>query len=177
MPRDTSQLPSSDHQRTVTGGCHCGAVRYKATIDVANLQPTKCNCSYCHKTNFVCITLDPDRPDALEFLSSSNSDAPAEAGPEPDADTHQAQYRFGSKGVIWYFCRTCGVTTLAQGEHESDAGDGKIVRVKTHVLNAVTLDQGQEGLDLSTIKFRYFNGLDHGWFASIQDSPAAWGTW
>jgi hypothetical protein len=175
-----STNPSSqdNHHRTttVTGGCHCGAIRYKATIDMSNLQPTKCNCSYCHKTNFVAISVDSAEddghgPGAFEFLPGSSSDT------DTDTDEQQGQYAFGPKDVRWSFCKVCGVAILAQGEYKYNAGDGVVGRRKTRVINAVTLDQGQEGLDFSKIKIRYFNGREHGWDAKKQDEPAEWGTW
>lgn len=121
--------------------------------------------------------MDPDEPDALQFLPSSSS---CDANAPADASAQQSHYRFGPKNMTWYFCKTCGVTTLTQGEYQTDAagaGNGKTLCKKARMLNAVTLDQGQNGLDLSKIRFRYFNGRDHGWSASLQDAPAAWGTW
>lgn len=121
--------------------------------------------------------MDPEEQGALEFLPSFSS---CDANAPADASAQQSHYRFGPKNMAWYFCKTCGVTTLTQGEYGYDAaraGDGKTLRRKTRMLNAVTLDQDQDGLDLSKIRFRYFNGRDHGWSASLLDAPAAWGTW
>ena len=34
-------------EKTYTGGCHCGRVRYEVTTDLATVM--ECNCSHCSK--------------------------------------------------------------------------------------------------------------------------------
>jgi hypothetical protein len=157
-------MSTSHNPQTVTGGCHCGAVRYKAIIDLSTQRPTKCNCTYCHKANFVCINVDPDDPGSFKYTSH-------------DVLANLGHYGFGDRGVNWNFCRQCGVNVSANGEYDKTGVEGApAVRTRTRVFNAVTLDQDDRGLDLTKLKLGYFNGKDHGWSAEQQDEPAPWGS-
>src|SRR4051812_4285533 len=77
------------------GGCHCGAVRYKATADISTVM--ECNCSHCSKKGFL-LAFTPI--ENFEVLSGE------------DALT---EYKF-NKGMIQHlFCNTCGVQAFARG--------------------------------------------------------------
>jgi len=39
----------------MTGGCHCGRVRFRVTVDLDNM--TYCNCSICSKKGFLHLIL------------------------------------------------------------------------------------------------------------------------
>jgi hypothetical protein len=80
---------------TYTGGCHCGAVRYRvqAKLDGA----ITCNCSICSKTGSM-LTFVPARQ--LELLSGQDD---------------LIDYQFGKKRIHHLFCRRCGIRSFARG--------------------------------------------------------------
>ena len=88
-------------EKTFTGGCHCGRVRYEATTDPA--QAIACNCSICSKQGLWLTFVTPAR-----FKLVSGLDALGE-------------YRFNKHVIHHLFCRTCGVESFARGK----AKDGK----------------------------------------------------
>jgi hypothetical protein len=73
---------------TFTGGCHCGAVRWR--VAVRERVALACNCSICTKKGFLHVIV----PTAdFELLT------------EPAA---LATYRFNTGVAQHLFCRTCG---------------------------------------------------------------------
>src|SRR6476619_6918070 len=75
--------------RTMTGGCHCGRVRFRVTADRARI--TYCNCSICTKKGFLHLIVPPGQ---FELLSGQ------------DALT---TYRFNTGVAQHSFCRYCGI--------------------------------------------------------------------
>ena len=89
------------------GGCHCGAVRYRATLDLQ--EPVlACNCSICTDKG-VLLSFVP--PDALDMLQG---------------EAELADYRFNTRKIAHRFCRTCGVEVFGQVE-----GQGAAINVRT----------------------------------------------
>lgn len=86
----------------VSGGCHCGDVRFEAEVkpDVILLD---CNCSICAKTGFLHLIV----PHADFRLLTS-----------PEALSH---YRFGTGAADHLFCRTCGIKSFYQPRSHPDA--------------------------------------------------------
>jgi hypothetical protein len=85
---------------TVTGGCHCGDVRFEADVDLA--KPTgKCNCSFCAKTRNWSLSVDPK-----DFRLTKGEDA-------------STDYQWNTKSIHWYFCKRCGVRSYAPGHIEA----------------------------------------------------------
>jgi hypothetical protein len=83
-------------RQTYRGRCHCGAVAFEADLDLA--QPSfRCNCTICRRTRFW-----PAVTTAQGFRLLSGRDALTE-------------YRFGSRKIVHYFCRHCGVRTFGHG--------------------------------------------------------------
>ena len=78
-----------------TGGCHCGAVRYEVTVDLANVL--SCNCSYCTKAAPLLTFTTPDR---FELRSGADN---------------VSEYRFNTRNIQHLFCNTCGVESFARG--------------------------------------------------------------
>ncbi len=81
--------------QTYTGGCHCGAVRFEVTADLA--RTITCNCSLCAKRGLV-LGFTP----ADQFRLLSGEDA-------------LIDYQFHKKTIHHVFCRTCGVESFSRG--------------------------------------------------------------
>jgi hypothetical protein len=96
------------------GGCHCGAVRFHADIDLS--QPvTRCNCSICARTGAL-LSFVPASSFALEQGEDSLTD-----------------YQFGKKHIHHLFCKVCGVRAFARGEGPK----GPMVAINTRCLDDV----------------------------------------
>ncbi len=78
-----------------TGGCHCGAVRYEASVDLANV--VTCNCSRCAKLGWI-MTFTP----AANFKLVSG-------------EGELTEYTFNRKVIRHRFCRVCGIEPFAYG--------------------------------------------------------------
>lgn len=100
--------------KTYTGGCHCGAVRYTVTTDLA--QVVECNCSHCSKKGFL-LTFVP----ADQFRLETREEALTE-------------YRFNTHKIAHLFCKTCGVQAHGQGE---GPGGVKMAAVNVRCLDGV----------------------------------------
>jgi hypothetical protein len=88
-------------KQTYTGGCHCGAVRYEADIDLSQ-GTLKCNCSICSKARAWLIAVD-----SKNFRLLNGADA-------------LSDYQFGARRIHHLFCRKCGVKSFGRS-----GADGK----------------------------------------------------
>ena len=78
------------------GGCHCGAVRFVASLPDPPVPALTCNCSVCAMTGFVHVIVP-------------HGDFTLERG----ADSLTG-YRFGTGIAEHLFCTTCGVKSFYQ---------------------------------------------------------------
>lgn len=107
---------------TLTGGCHCGAVRFACAVD-GEVEVLACNCSICAMTGFQHLIVPHDR---FTLLSGSGG---------------LSSYRFGTGAAEHLFCATCGIKSFYQPRSHPDAwsvnlrcldeGHGLSVRIKT----------------------------------------------
>jgi hypothetical protein len=81
---------------TYTGGCHCGAVRYRVTTQPIE-RVVACNCSICSKTGSM-----------LAFVPAAQFELVGEQ------DT-LADYQFGKRRIHHHFCTRCGIRSFARG--------------------------------------------------------------
>lgn len=79
----------------VTGGCHCGAVRFAAEVE-PRAELLECNCSLCRHSAYLHLIVPHGR---FELLSGEGA---------------LTSYRFGTGVAEHLFCRTCGVKSFYQ---------------------------------------------------------------
>lgn len=79
----------------ISGGCHCGAVRFQAEVP-RRVTVLDCNCSICAKTGF-------------RHLIVAHADFRLLQGQEA-----LTSYRFGTGAADHVFCSICGVKSFYQ---------------------------------------------------------------
>jgi hypothetical protein len=85
----------------VTGGCHCGAVRFRAEAEAAR-QVLRCNCSICSATGYLHLIVSHER---FELLSGGEA---------------LTSYRFGTGRAEHLFCSICGIKSFYQPRSHSE---------------------------------------------------------
>jgi hypothetical protein len=84
-------------KQTYTGGCHCGAVRYEANVDLSQ-GTVKCNCSMCGKGR-------------AWLVAVSGEDFRLLRGEEALSD-----YQFSGHRIHHLFCKHCGIKSFARAD-------------------------------------------------------------
>ena len=79
--------------RTLSGGCHCGAVRFEVDVE-AGSRIWSCNCSICEMTGFQHLIVEKAR-----FRLGSGQE-------------RLSEYRFNTGAARHLFCSTCGVKSF-----------------------------------------------------------------
>ena len=83
-------------EKTYQGGCHCGAVRYEAELDLSGMLIV-CNCSHCEKMGFILAFTPLEK---FRLVSGENA---------------LTEYRFYKHQIAHRFCSVCGAQAFAQG--------------------------------------------------------------
>ena len=86
----------------VSGGCHCGAVRFEADVP-EEVEILDCNCSVCSMTGFRHLIVPHG-----DFRLLSGGDA-------------LTSYRFGTRTAEHLFCKTCGIKSFYQPRSHPEA--------------------------------------------------------
>jgi hypothetical protein len=121
---------------THTGSCHCGAIRFRADLDLAS--STRCNCSFCSKNRFWFALV---KASALEIVAGADQ---------------LADYQHGDKRFLHFlFCRTCGVRPFSKGGHLPQMGG------EFYAVNVAALDLTPE--QLAAIPVTYADGAHDDW--------------
>jgi hypothetical protein len=123
--------------KTYKGSCHCGKVRFEATLDLS-AGTGKCNCSICTKRRYWGVVL---KPPAFRLLSG---------------EAELAEYQFGSKSAHHQFCRTCGVAPFGYGHIEAIGGDYRSI-------NLACLDDIDQK-ELAEAPVQYMDGRNDNWW-------------
>ena len=113
--------------KTMSGGCHCGRVRFRVTADLSRI--TECNCSICTKKGFLHLIVPPEQ---FELLSGA------------DALT---TYRFNTGTAKHTFCSTCGIHAFYVPRSDPDKidvnvrclDDVDIAAIKPHTFDGQEL--------------------------------------
>ena len=87
----------------VSGGCHCGAVRFTAKMPDPPVEALDCNCSICSMTGFLHVMVQHED---FELVTGRDS---------------LASYRFGTGAAEHLFCSNCGVKSFYQPRSHPDA--------------------------------------------------------
>lgn len=85
------------------GGCHCGAVRFRARI--SKREAVQCNCSICVKKGFLHLIVPEE-----DFELLRGTDA-------------IQRYTFGTHTAKHYFCRHCGIHSFYRPRSHPDRID------------------------------------------------------
>ena len=88
---------------TYSGGCHCGAVRFRVTVD--QHEASDCNCSICKKKGFLHLIVPPER-----FTLLSGEDV-------------LTTYTFNTGTAQHTFCRICGIHPFYRPRSHPDQFD------------------------------------------------------
>ena len=88
--------------KTYSGSCHCGKVRFEASMDLSQ-GTVRCNCSMCSKTRSWIAFVPPQQ---FHLRSGAASQAEYQWTP-PGKDQPSIQY---------HFCATCGTRMPARGD-------------------------------------------------------------
>jgi hypothetical protein len=118
-------------QKTYKGGCHCGAVRFEADIDLA-AGTFRCNCSICARGRAWLAGIPASQ---FRFVAG---------------EATLSDYQFGAHRIHHLFCPACGIKVLgrvpgAKGE------EGNVA------VSVACLDASPE--ELATAPIQYFDGL------------------
>jgi hypothetical protein len=136
--REPQPLTTTHH----AGSCHCGAVRFEATLELRAGGPSKCNCSICSKLGAIGAVLAPG-----DFRLLAGEDS-------------LSQYIWGSRTSTRYFCRRCGVHCFARG-HLPELG-GDYVAINVNALDDV---------DPNALELVHWDGRHDNWQAGARPTP------
>jgi len=121
--------------KTYAGGCHCGAVRFEADLDLSR-GTCRCNCSICRRNRFwAAVAL----PGGFRLLSGEGE---------------LTEYLFNTRKNQHFFCRHCGVRAFGVG-NETPMG-------KMYGINVGCLD-GLSEEELSKLPVTYVDGMHDRW--------------
>lgn len=115
-------------KKSYQGGCHCGKVRFEATLDLAK-GTFKCNCPICWKSRLWGASAE-----SFTLLQG-------------EADLQDYQYKPTS--VHHVFCRTCAVRSFAWADAP---GKGRMHVVRVNCLDEVDVEE------LMAAPVQYFDG-------------------
>jgi hypothetical protein len=124
-------------QKTYTGRCHCGAVRFEADVDIS-IGTTKCNCSICAKSRLWTVQAGPT---SVRILVG---------------ETVLTDYRGANPVAHHFFCSDCGVRPFQRVDPPNMSG-GVYFNVNLACLADVDIDE------LMAAPVEYCDGLNNAW--------------
>lgn len=119
------------------GSCHCGKVRYEASIDLSK-GTNRCNCSFCAKTRRWSVMVDPE-----DFRLVSDDNDLGDYQFSPESPNHHL------------FCKHCGVQVFTRGFVEEIGGHFVS-------LSIATIDNVADR-DLADLPIQFMDGRNDAW--------------
>ena len=123
--------------KTYDGGCHCGALRFTARVDVS-ADTGKCNCTVCRK-----MRLWSDKADAATFTLTAGTEA-------------LTDYMGCSDVAHHFFCKTCGI-------HAFDRIDTPNMTGAVYYNVSIACLDGLDVDELMTAPVTYYDRLHDAW--------------
>jgi hypothetical protein len=108
----------------IEGGCHCGLVRFEASVPDGPLEVLDCDCSICAMTGYQHLIV----PETKFRLVEGQRDT--------------STYRFGSGKARHIFCKQCGIKSFYRPRSHPDGIS----------INLRCVDDGQ-ALDVTMVPF------------------------
>lgn len=105
----------ADGRQVRTGGCHCGAVRFAATLSAGLDSVRRCTCSYCRMRGAVVAMAEAGGVDVLR------------------GEEALTLYRFHTGSARHFFCSRCGIYT-----HHERRSDQALYAVNVACLDGVS---------------------------------------
>ncbi len=124
-------------RRHYSGGCHCGAVRFEADVDIG-AGTVKCNCSICGKMRLWSVRCGPD---SFRLL---------------DGESEITDYRGANPVAHHTFCRHCGVHGFEWVDVPNMSG-AKYYSINVACLDGVDIDE------LMAAPVTYCDGRNDDW--------------
>ncbi len=131
-------------RRTHTGGCHCGAVRYEAQLDLAE-GTFRCNCSLCRRAR---SWVAGGMPEHLRIVAGEDV---------------LGRYSATSPEHEHCFCTRCGIRVFSRGTIE---GLGPFLTVQIASLDDASYEEAK------TAPVIFQDGLHNNWMNPPQDTRA-----
>jgi len=131
----------ASRSKKYTGGCHCGAVRYEATLDLEK-PVSRCNCTICTKRSAAGTIIAP----AAFRVVAGQQDLTG--------------YRRGAHPNTFHFCKRCGIHLFGTGDIPELGGAYVSVNVNTI-----------DDLDPMTLTYIYWDGRHENWDAGPRQAP------
>jgi hypothetical protein len=98
-----------------SGGCHCGAVRFRVKLVEGLGSARRCDCSFCRMRGAVAVTA---LVDDLEIVQGADS---------------LTLYRFNTGTALHHFCSVCGIYT-----HHRRRSDPRQLGINAACLDGVS---------------------------------------
>ena len=117
--------------KTMSGGCHCGRVRFRVTADLSRIS--ECNCSICTKKGFLHLIVPPEQ---FELLSGAEA---------------LTNYQFNTGTAKHTFCSTCGIHAFYVPRSDPDKIDVRclddvdVATIKPHTFDGRNWEQSMAG--------------------------------
>jgi hypothetical protein len=137
----TTETNTDSAPATHRGACHCGAVRFEVTANLA-AGGGRCNCSICVRTSVLSGLVQPA---AFTLLAGEDN---------------LAYYEWGAKISRRFFCKTCGIHCFGRG-FLPELG-GHYVAVNYNCL---------EDVEVADVPVTYWDGRHDNWEAGPRATP------